>query len=173
VTQLQLPLVAAVASRRRLPSQRRTEALTRLALYLGRRLGAQRRIRGLRVVFNPRLRTAVGRADFAGRAIELNARLLDRHPGELLPTLVHELCHLVAGRRAAHGERWRAAVTALGFEPETCHRLDVEDLVVRRRVWVWICVACGERYPRHHRKAWRYLCGDCGGRLRVEAGAPT
>lgn len=143
-----------------------------MALHLGRRLGARRRLHGLRVVFNPRLRTAVGRADFSGCTIELNARLLDRHPEELLPTLVHELCHLVAGRRAAHGPRWREAVTALGFRPETCHRLDVEDLTVRRRLWLWVCVVCGERYPRHHRKARRYRCGDCGGRFRVEAATP-
>jgi predicted SprT family Zn-dependent metalloprotease len=168
LNQLVLPLASPPRPpRRRLPSQRRAEALARLARALARRLGARREAREVRVVFNPRLRTAVGRADFSARAIELNGRLLDRHPEELVPTLVHELCHLIAGPRAAHGPRWRAAVAALGFRPEVCHRLDVADLAVRRRTWIWRCVDCGESYPRSHRKAWRYLCGDCGGRLRV------
>ena len=169
MSQLALPFVSPPRRERRLRplSRRRPEALARLVRALARRLGAQREAREVRVVFNPRLRTAVGRADFSVRAIELNPRLLDRHPGALLPTLVHELCHLVAGARAAHGPRWRAAVGALGFRPEVCHRLDVAGLAVRRRTWIWRCVDCGETYPRSHRKAWRYLCGDCGGRLRV------
>lgn len=171
--QLVLPLVEPpppprrAARRPRLPSRRRPAALARLARWLAGRLGARRKTRELRVVFNSRLRTAVGRADFSTCTIELNGRLLDRHPEELLPTLVHELCHLVAGARAAHGPRWRAAVVALGYRPETCHRLDVADLAVRRRAWTWSCRDCGETYRRSHRRATRYLCGTCGGGLRV------
>jgi len=157
---------------RRLPSRRRPAALARLGRFLATRLGERRRVSALRVRFNPRLRTAVGRADFATCTVELNGRLLDRHPEELVPTLVHELCHLIAGARAGHGPRWRAAVRALGFPPETCHRLDVSDLELRRRAWTWRCVRCGETYRRRHRRAHRYLCGDCGGRLRV-AGPAT
>jgi len=154
-------------ARPRPPSRRRPEALARLARRLAERLSAGRRVRSLEVVFNRRLRTAVGRADFHGCRIELNPRLLDRHPQELLPTLVHELCHLLAGARAGHGPRWRAAVESLGFLPETCHRLDVEELAVRRRTWLWVCRRCGESYERHSRAAHRYLCGRCGDRLRV------
>jgi predicted SprT family Zn-dependent metalloprotease len=124
---------------------RRPERLARLARWLATRLGARRKTRALRVVFNSRLRTAVGRADFSTCTIELNARLLDRHPEELLPTLVHELCHFVAGSRAGHGPRWRQAVVALGYRPETCHRLDVSDLAVRRRAWTWSCRAAARR----------------------------
>lgn len=167
--QLALPLAAPLArARRSRPvSSRPTEALARLARHLARRQGARGLAGEVRVVFNRRLRTAVGRADFSARTIELNPRLLDRHPEELLPTLVHELAHLVAGPRAGHGPAWRRTVTALGGRPEVCHRLDVADLAVRRRVWIWRCDDCGETYPRSHRKAWRYLCGDCGGKLRV------
>ena len=168
--QLQLPLAAPPASarRRKLPSRRRAEALARLARYLGRRLGAGRRVRELRVVFHPRLRTAAGRADGSNRTIELNPRLLDRHPEELLPTLVHELCHLVAGVRSGHGVKWRDAMLALGMRPEACHRLDVAALAVRRRTWTWLCPGCGETYLRRHRKAHRYACGRCGKSLRLD-----
>ncbi len=147
-------------------------ALARLARYLGRRIGARRRVRDLAVLWNRRLRTALGRAHFAVRTIELNPTLLDRHPEELLPTLVHELCHLIAGARAAHGPRWREAMTSLGVRPEACHRLDVSDLKVRRRVWIWRCSGCGESYRRRSRLTRRYRCGRCRGRLTVEGSEP-
>jgi len=156
--------------RRRLPSERRTEALARLARWLARRAGAPRwRSRELRVVWNSRLRTAVGRADGGARAIELNPRLLDRHPAELVPTLAHELCHLLAGVRAGHGPRWRELMLALGFAPDSCHRLEVGDLAVRRRTWTWRCTGCGETYERSHRGARRFRCGRCGRGLRVDS----
>ena len=145
--------------------------MLRFARYLGARLGARRKVRELAVVWNRRLRTALGRADFSARTIELNPRLLDRHPAELVPTLVHELCHLVAGPRAAHGARWREAMNTLGQRAEACHRLDVGDHRVRRRTWIWTCVRCGETYPRKSRAARRYRCGRCHGKLAV-TGAP-
>jgi SprT protein len=170
VDQLELPLVAAV--RRRPPSGRRTEALGRLARAMARRLGERRRLRELEVVFNPRLRSSAGRADFRARRIELNPRLLDRNPGELVPTLAHELCHLVAGVRAGHGPRWKRAMLVLGFEPSACHRLEVGEWTVRRRTWHWLCPGCGETYERSHRKAHRYACGRCGAGLRLAGPAP-
>jgi predicted SprT family Zn-dependent metalloprotease len=132
---------------------------------LGGRLGARRKVRELHVVWNRRLRTALGRADFGARTIELNPTLLDRHPDELVPTLVHELCHLVAGPRAAHGPKWREAMRSLGHRAEACHRLDVGEVRARRRVWIWTCVRCGETYPRRSRVTRRYRCGRCFGRL--------
>jgi predicted SprT family Zn-dependent metalloprotease len=177
VIQLELPLAPApprgrAAPSRRAPSARRPEALARLALALAVRLGARRRTRGLVVVFNPRLRTAAGRADSRARTIELNPRLLDRHPEELVPTLVHELCHLIAGVRTGHGERWREAMGRLGFPAVACHRLDTSGLAVRRRSWLWSCAGCGETWRRGHRSAHRYRCGRCGRRLRVAGDAP-
>ena len=173
--QLELPLAEPIRSvrsvrsvrRRRPPSARRPEALARLARWLAGRLGERRKLRDDAVVFNSRLRTAAGRADSRARTIELNPRLLDRHPGELVTTLVHELCHLVAGVRAGHGPRWREAMERLGYPPAACHRLDVAGLAVRRRIWVWGCVGCGETYRRRHRAAHRYRCGRCGRKLRV------
>jgi predicted SprT family Zn-dependent metalloprotease len=169
--QLELPLAAPRRARpqRKKSSERSRAALARLARHLGARLGARRKVRELQVIWNRRLRTALGRADFGARTIELNPRLLDRHPEELLPTLVHELCHLVAGVRAGHGPRWRAAMQALGARAEACHRLDVRDLTVRRRTWIWTCVGCGETYPRKSRGARRYRCARCHGKLAVSA----
>lgn len=155
---------------RKPPSHRSPRALARLALWLAGRLGARRRVAGLAVIFNPRLRSSTGRACFRDRVIELNPHLLDRHPEELVPTLAHELGHLVAGARAGHGPRWRAAVEALGFQPETCHRLPVDR--VARRAWQWICPTCAGIWIRHHRGARRFACTSCGTRLRLAGAAP-
>jgi len=173
--QLELPFDAAAPAprtprRRRLPSTRRLSALERLARYVMRRLGKRGRWARVAVVWNARLRTAVGRADGGARSVELNPRLLDRHPGELVPTLVHELCHLAVGIRHGHGEPWKAAMRSLGHPPIACHHLDVAGLEARRRRWWrWRCVRCGETYLRRHRGARRFACSDCGGALRVEA----
>ncbi len=86
---------------------------------------------------------------------------------ELVPTLVHELCHLAAGPRAGHGPKWRAMMAACGAPPTVCHRLDTSHVARRRRIWLWRCKSCGEGYVRHHRGARRYRCADCGGRLQV------
>jgi predicted SprT family Zn-dependent metalloprotease len=163
------PLEAPPARRRsKLPSRRPPEALARLARMLLRRLGLRRRAEGVRVVFNPRLRTVLGRAYGRDRAVELNPRLLDRHPDELLPTLVHELCHLAAGIRDGHGDRWREAMQRLGQPPTACHALDVSDLATRRRRrWLWSCRGCGRTYVRSHRGARRFRCGSCSGRLHL------
>jgi predicted SprT family Zn-dependent metalloprotease len=173
--QLELPLEAPArpVRRRKPPSARSPLALARLARHLGRKIGARRRVRDLVVIWNRRLRTALGRADFSARTIELNPTLLDRHPAELLPTLVHELCHLIAGARAAHGARWREAMLALGARPEACHRLDVSDLTARRRVWIWTCTRCGESYSRRSRGVRRFRCGRCRGPLRVSESAES
>ncbi len=155
---------------RRPPSRRNLAALARLARWLLARLGAGGRLQArLAVEWNPRLRTALGRADGARRALELNPRLLDRHPDELVPTLIHELCHLAVGVREGHGPSWRAAMAALGQPPTACHRLDVSGLELRRRRrWRWRCRDCGDLYERSHRGARRFRCGACGGPLRVD-----
>lgn len=138
----------------------------RLGVAAQRRLGRRRPL-PFAVEFNPRLRSTLGRADFARATVELNPRLLDRHPRELVPTLLHELCHLLAGPCAKHGPKWRALMEALGLPPRACHDLDTSGARGRRRVWAWRCRSCGETYVRRHRGARRFRCGDCGGRLVV------
>lgn len=152
---------------RRAPSARRPEALVRLGGLVQRHLGRRRPL-PFAVRFNPRLRSTLGRADFTHATVELNPRLLDRHPDELVPTLLHELCHLLAGPRAGHGPRWRELMTRLGLPARACHDLDTSAVRSRRRAWAWRCARCGSIYVRRHRGARRFRCGDCGGRLRVE-----
>ena len=96
--------------RKKAPSTRSTAALERLAAAYLRPLRKLRWAcpRRVRVIFNLRLRSSLGRADFSSATVELNPHLLDRHPAELVPTLVHEVCHLAAGARAGHGPKWKS-----------------------------------------------------------------
>lgn len=117
---------------KRPPSTLTQPALNLIVRSVLRRLGEERWAPRVRVVFNRRLRTAIGRSDPAGARIYLNPRLLDRYPRELVPTLVHELCHVVAGLDAGHGPRWKNLMERLGYPPDTYHDLDVEDVSVVR-----------------------------------------
>lgn len=107
-----------------------------------------------------RLRTRAGVANEPDGRITLNARLLARHPDEILPTLVHELAHLVrfhryGPTRRPHGARWRRLMVQAGFPPSACHRMDVGDLAVRRGAFLYRCASCAREYrvgPLRHRR---------------------
>ncbi len=117
---------------KRPPSTLNQPALRLILRSYLRRLGEEHRAARVRAVFNARLRTAIGRSDPPRGRIYLNPRLLDRYPEELIPTLVHELCHVVAGLRAGHGPRWKGLMRRLGFAPDVYHDLDVAGLDPRR-----------------------------------------
>src|SRR6266852_7525405 len=76
------------------------------ARNLLRELGAAKLAREIRVEWNPRLKTAAGRADFREKLISLNPRLSDHGVraglavDEIDRTLRHELAHLLAQFRA-------------------------------------------------------------------------
>jgi predicted SprT family Zn-dependent metalloprotease len=152
---------------RRKPSQLTAPALRLVVRAYLRRLGEEHRATRVRVVFNRRLRTAIGRCEPARGRISLNPRLIDRYPRELVPTIVHELCHVVAGIRAGHGPRWQELMRRCGLKPDLYHDLDVSAFATHRRSWRWRCRSCGANYVRKTRSASRYTCGDCGGRLLV------
>jgi predicted SprT family Zn-dependent metalloprotease len=113
-----------------------------------------------RLEWSRRMRTRAGVANEPDAKIALNARLLARHPDEVLPTLVHELAHLVrfdrhGPTRRPHGARWRRLMVLAGFPPTACHRMDVGDLAVRRAAWLYRCATCAREYRvgslRHRR----------------------
>lgn len=92
----------------------------------------------IEIRWNPRLRTTVGRALLDDMVLELNPRLLARHPGEVRPVLVHEAAHLVVRRlhgprAAAHGPAWKALMRRAGESTRATHDLDVAGLRQRRR----------------------------------------
>src|SRR5436853_5356943 len=107
--------------------QHHDHALEFQARELLRALGADNLAREVRVEWNPRMKSAAGRADYREKLISLNPLLIN-HGDEIDRTLRHELAHLLAqwrvGRRriAPHGSELRQASHDLGIaDVERCN----------------------------------------------------
>ena len=131
-----------------------------------RSLGAARIACELRVEWNPRLKTAAGRADYREKLISLNPRLIE-HPSEIDRTLRHELAHILAqfraGRRriSPHGAEWRQACVDLGIADEKrCHNLPFKVSESARR-YVYKCPQCQRDFPRVRRIMRAVACLAC------------
>jgi len=121
----------------------------------------------VRIGYNPRLRTTLGRAKLEQRQVELNPQLLREHPGELLATLVHELAHVVVYQRYGpvppHGRHFRVLMSAAGLSGKATHDLPVQHLRRRRQRYLYLhrCDGCGYRFTaRRVRRG--YYCTACG-----------
>ena len=143
------------------------------ARNLLRELGAAKLAREIRVEWNPRLKTAAGRADFRQKLISLNPLLRDVRAGlafnreEIDRTLRHELAHLLAqfrvGRRriAPHGPEWREACRDLGIADEArCHNLPFATKAYPAR-FVYRCPNCRQEFPRVRRIRRVIACLAC------------
>jgi len=131
-----------------------------------RSLGAAKLAREIRVEWNPRMRSAAGRADYREKLISLNPLLKD-HGDEIDRTMRHELAHLLAqfrvGRRriAPHGPEWREACRDLGIADEArCHNLPFATKTYAAR-FVYVCPNCKEQFPRVRRIRRAVACLTC------------
>ena len=140
-----------------------------------RELGAGKLAREIRVEWNPRIKSAAGRADFREKLISLNPLLrehdlvsVSRQSGsDIDRTLRHELAHLLAqfrvGRRriAPHGPEWRQACCDLGIADEArCHNLPFASKSFPPR-YVYRCPNCKEEFPRVRRIRRTIACLGC------------
>ena len=143
-----------------------TAVLLKTARELLRSLGAKRIATELRVEWNPRLKTAAGRADYRQKLISLNPRLVE-HPAEIDRTLRHELAHILAqfraGRRriSPHGSEWQQACRDLGIAGEKrCHTL---PFPAKRYVprFIYRCPNCRRDFPRVRKIKRTVACLAC------------
>ena len=144
----------------------RNLSLEETARGLLRSLGAARIANELRVEWNPRLKTAAGRADYREKLISLNPRLSE-HPTEIDRTMRHELAHILAqfraGRRriSPHGAEWRQACVDLGIADEKrCHNLPFRAQTYAAR-FVYRCPNCRQDFPRARRVRRALACLAC------------
>jgi SprT protein len=128
--------------------------------------GAARIANDLRVEWNPRLKTAAGRADYREKLISLNPRLLE-YPIEIDRTLRHELAHILAqfraGRRkiSPHGVEWQQACIDLEIADEKrCHNLPFPARTYAAR-FVYRCPNCRQEFPRVRRMRRAVACLAC------------
>lgn len=145
--------------------------LTRQATSLITNVGLPKVARKVSVHWNPRMRTAAGRAFYESLRVELNPELLKLPEidvdAEVDRTLRHELAHLVAyhrvGRRkiAAHGKEWQQACVDLGIPDESrCHTLPFEPRRVKKKL-AYQCPACDSTIYRVRRFQHAVACYDC------------
>jgi SprT protein len=137
------------------------------ARELLRQLGAGKLARQVRVEWNPRMKSAVGRADVREKLVSLNPRLQDHGLAEIDRTLRHELAHLLAqfrvGRRriAPHGPEWREACRDLDIADEArCHNLPFATKAYPAR-FVYRCPNCRQEFPRVRRIRRVIACLAC------------
>jgi SprT protein len=96
---------------------------------------------------------------------------LQEHPGELVPTLVHELAHVVVyrrhGRVSPHGVQFRTLMRAVNLTAKATHDLDVSNARRRRYLYLHRCGTCGAAFIV--RRVMRgYWCKACGPRMSWE-----
>ena len=146
-------------------------ALSLVAAGLCRERGLAALADAVSVTWNPRMRTAAGRAFARQSRIELNPRLQDLPEGdreaELRNTFLHELAHLVAYARAGrkriqpHGEEWRQACHDLDIPGEDrCHALDFKPRRQARK-YAYTCPQCDAVIQRVRRLGRRVACFPC------------
>lgn len=106
------------------------------------------------VFWNPRMRSAAGRAYYVECRIELNPILQQVSEEEVERTFLHELAHLVAFHRhfprkiAPHGVEWKIACADVGIPGEKAtHKLPLPRRT-QVRSWVYTCPKCGEQLLR-------------------------
>lgn len=139
-----------------LPVLPSADELKENAAALLRALDAPQLAAQLRIEWNTRMRSAVGRAQYEHCLIWLNPVLQKFGWAEVDRTIRHELAHLLArfrcGRRriAPHGAEWRQACQDLGIMGErACHRLPIAIRHIPRR-FLYRCMQCGREFPRVH-----------------------
>jgi SprT protein len=130
-------------------------------------VNAHKLAKQLRIEWNARMRSAVGRADYRRALILLNPALQRFGRSEINHTLRHELAHLLAQFRAGrrrilpHGAEWRQACRDLGIEGEqACHKLPVAVRHISRR-FLYCCANCQREFPRVRRIRRATACLIC------------
>jgi SprT protein len=136
------------------------------ARELLRSLGAKRIATEICVEWNPRLKTAAGRADYRHKLISLNPRLAE-HPAEIDRTLRHEIAHILAqfraGRRriSPHGPEWQHACRDLGIADEKrCHTLPFPATRYAPR-FIYRCPNCRRNFLRLRKIKRTVACLAC------------
>ena len=127
------------------------------------------------VVYSPRLRTSLGRANREQRNIRLHPRLQKDLSALALETLCHEAAHIAVwilhGKTARpHGVEWRELVIKAKYVPRTSHEVIPKHTHPRRapRRYIYLCRGCGYEY-RNHVFTKLTFCPRCNQPLEVRA----
>lgn len=142
------------------------------AAQLAQALIAEHRLRGWVFQYNRGKRT-LGMCDYTRKRIELSQYFVAHNDeAAVRDTILHEIAHALAGERAGHGPKWRAACERIGAIPE---RLD-RTAVMPKGHWSATCPGCGAEHRRFRRPLLgrTYICRSCGvEKGTLQFGIPT
>ncbi|MFD1722242.1 SprT-like domain-containing protein [Amnibacterium endophyticum] len=103
-----------------------------------------------------------GACHHADRRITVSRHLAERaEEDEVRQVLLHEVAHALAGHRAGHGPRWRAACARVGHSGGRLHERPIAE---DRARWVGTCPA-GHEHRRFRRPERALSCGVCSRRF--------
>jgi len=143
------------------------DVLQAVAWRCGKAWGVPLLHRRVRIAYNDRMRSALGRAHLREETVCLNLRLLQQDPQQLLPTLVHELAHvavhLVHGPVAPHGREFRRLMAIAGMPASARMHVAAGDLRRRRADYLYLhrCGKCGYSFLARRVRRDCY-CKACG-----------
>ena len=132
------------------------------------------------IVWNERMRTRAGTANWKTNTVILNAKLLTENSEQLLQVFVHEICHLLTHHHyekwkvptKPHGRQWKQMMCVFGYEPDRTHCMDVSHLKHNRKMYSAWC-ACTEHKVGEKRKnkildGSVYRCRICKEKLELD-----
>lgn len=147
---------------------RRDYQLENLARELLQRARAYNTATVISVVWNTRMRTTAGVADYRKKTIFLNPKIQEVAPDEVQRTLRHELAHFLADERSGrrriepHGREWQQACRDLGIPNEArCHNMPLQPRREMARKYFYRCRACGNQLERVRKIRRAMACLSC------------
>lgn len=136
----------------------------------------ENRLKRVEVIANGRMKTTAGRAT-TNRNIDLgtinmNKRLFSTTGTleDFKNTFLHELAHIFAnfmhGANCGHSPKWKDLFLSIGGNGERCHRIEVNHLRAKKKVFVYSC-SCDTHHVgiRMHNRILknqsRFKCKSC------------
>jgi predicted SprT family Zn-dependent metalloprotease len=103
-------------------------------------------------------RVRFGSCNYRTRTISISRHLTALNTWEnVANTVLHEIAHALAGKRAGHGRPWKFHADAIGCTAERCYDSDV--VIAPPTNFVGTCPSCRRTVKRHRRN--RVACSSC------------
>jgi predicted SprT family Zn-dependent metalloprotease len=108
-----------------------------------------------------RSKVRFGKCNFGRKEISLSQYLVELNDeAEVRETILHEIAHALAPRRAGHGPAWRVVAESIGCTAKRCYGDEVTRPTPKFK---GTCPACRRVIFRHRRTA--VACGRCSPRF--------
>jgi len=99
-----------------------------------------------------------GSCNYRTRTISVSCHLTELNTWDhVANTVLHEIAHALAGKRAGHGRSWKLRAEAIGCTAERCY--DADTVIAPPKKFVGTCPSCKRTVERHRRNP--VACFNC------------